>query len=75
MTDQNRNYDVVDMLVNLQRQDTQLLSNAPIDLYLYKQITELGVVILDSVAATPSGPTYVWGPGGDTIKWSAFTWA
>lgn len=63
-----RNVDMADLIVNLQRSQEAVVPGLGIDLYLYEQVAD-SVVISESVSATPSGPTYYASPtgGGDAI--------
>ena len=68
MTDStDRNRDLPDLIVNLQRASQPPAPVTALQLYLYKSASD-SAVFSDSVAATPSGPHYYASPSGGQDK-------
>jgi len=54
----NRNIDLPDLIVNLQRQNEPVPPNIGVDIFLFQGVTEAGIAFSDSVTKTITGPNY-----------------
>lgn len=70
----DRNFDLPDMIVSLQRASQPAAPSAALQLYLYKSVTE-SAIFSDSVTATPSGNDYYWSPDTNDANWGEAIWA